>query len=88
LLRELLHWAFELLAAAEPLSRALPWRFALEVRMFAGGGQCVVRRSAALGAQLLTRRPRVGGGDKALIALSALVPTLGPKRKASAILRP
>ncbi len=88
LLAELSEWTLELLAAAGPLTRDLPWRFALEVRMFAGGGVCVTRRSAALGARLLRVRPQVGRGAKLAIALGALWPAPPSRRSQSAILRP
>ncbi|MFA7330257.1 MAG: squalene/phytoene synthase family protein [Candidatus Delongbacteria bacterium] len=88
LLAELADWALELLAAAGPLTRELPGRFALEVRMFAGGGACVAWRSAALGARLLHVRPQVGRGAKLAIALGALWPGSPSRRSQSAILRP
>lgn len=85
LLEELLDWAQQLLAAADPLSSALPANFALDVRLFAGGGRAVVRKSRRLGAGLLLQRPRLSKWDKILVALRAWP---SPRRGQSAILAP
>lgn len=85
LLGELLDWAQQLLATADPLSSALPADFALDVRLFAGGGRAVVRKSRRLGAELLVRRPRLSAWDKFLVALRAWP---APRRRQSAILAP
>lgn len=88
LLAELLEWADSLLASAEPLARLLPRRFALDVRLFAGGGRSVCRQSARLGSDLLRIRPQVGRARKLGLALRALLATGLSQRGASAILRP
>jgi squalene synthase HpnC len=85
LLVELLDWAWDLLAAADPLSSALRGDFALDVRLFAGGGRAVVRKSRRLGTRLLLLRPRLSAWDKFLVALRAW-PAL--RRTQSAILAP
>lgn len=75
LLQDLLAWTRGLLLEGRALARHLPWRFALEVRMFMGGGLAIVDETERLGARILGRRPVVGGARKARIALGALLQT-------------
>jgi squalene synthase HpnC len=74
LLRELADWARVLLLKGRGLARHLPWRFALEVRLFAGGGLTVVERVERLGARILTERPVLTRRDRWRIALAACLP--------------
>ena len=75
MLRDLLDLDARLAAGGPRPARHLPWRFALEVRMFMGGGLAIVDEAERLGARILGRRPVVSGAHKARIALGALLHT-------------
>jgi squalene synthase HpnC len=74
LLQDLAAWAREQLSAVDQLAPRLPWRFSLDVRLYAGGGLAIVARTEALGPAVLTRRPVLGALIKFRVALVALRP--------------
>lgn|GEM_PF-353099 len=73
LIHALLDWAESLLLSGEVLARRLPPRFALEVRLYAGGGLAVLAKCRELGPRLLEERPSLAVWEKLRIGLHALV---------------
>ncbi len=69
-----------LLASGAPLTRALPWRLALELRGVLAGGHRVLDAIDAADGDVFRKRPQLGGADWALVAARALL----PPRRASA----
>jgi squalene synthase HpnC len=72
LMEALLDWAEALLRQGRELSDLVGGRFGLEIRLYAGGGMEIVRKSRALGQDLLHARPQVKALDKVRIGCSAL----------------
>ncbi len=72
LLNQLLEIAEALLAKGELLARQVPFRFALDLRLFAGGGQLIVKKTRLLGESVLWSRPQVAAAEKRQLAVSAL----------------
>lgn len=73
LVGDLLDWAQSLLDEGQSLAAHLPWRFALEIRLYCGGGQAVLKACRRLGPALLDHRPTVGRLDLMGIGVKALL---------------
>jgi squalene synthase HpnC len=63
-----------LLEAGRPLVRQLPWRLGLELSGVLAGGHRILDGIDAAGGDVFRRRPRLGRGDWALVAIRALFP--------------
>ena len=72
LLRAQTKRARALLASGETLARQLPWRAALEIRLFAHGGLRIVERTESLAERILVERPKLRRADFALVFTRAL----------------
>jgi squalene synthase HpnC len=64
-----------LLEAGRPLTRALPWRLALELAGVLAGGHRILDRIDAAGGDVFRHRPELKRADWLLVALQALVPS-------------
>jgi squalene synthase HpnC len=64
------------LAAGEPLALRLPFRAAVEVRAFAGGGLRILDRVEALGGHILTERPTLARRELGTLVATSLGRTL------------
>jgi squalene synthase HpnC len=64
-----------LLESGRPLTRALPWRLAVELAGVLAGGHRILDRIDAAGGDVFRHRPELGRADWLLVALHALVPS-------------
>jgi squalene synthase HpnC len=64
-----------LLESGRPLTRALPWRLALELAGVLAGGHRILDRIDAAGGDVFRHRPELKRADWLLVALQALVPS-------------
>ncbi len=71
LLRQLLDEAEALLDEGAMLAQKVPFRFGLDIRLFAGGGRLIVKKTRLLGESVLWNRPVVSTADKRQLALSS-----------------
>jgi squalene synthase HpnC len=64
-----------LLESGRPLTRALPWRLAVELAGVLAGGHRILDRIDAAGGDVFRHRPELRRADWLLVALQALVPS-------------
>ena len=72
LLADEIDWARSLMLAGAPLVHALPGRAGWELRLVVQSGLRILEKTEALGAAVLTQRPRVGALDAPLLLWRAL----------------
>lgn len=69
-------WARSLFEHGQPLTRALPGRFGLALRLFHAGGVAILDAIEAQGCDVLTRRPRIGKMKRLGLMARALADSL------------
>ncbi len=71
-LRDLVAWARELFDQGLPLARKVRGRLAVDIELFSRGGMRVLDKIAAQDYDVLSRRPAISKGERAVLLLGAL----------------